>query len=749
MAHKMDNTPPDKNIFSKLRDRIVDFLIKLEPKRLIAIGVIFAIVFSQLIVFMIGMMWSGKVNNELLFAAFLTPLIDAFLILTFFVAIIGRLKAAEARFAAFMKYMPGAAFLKRSSGEFVYVNETWERVSQMKGKDIYGKRDEDLWPEDVAASYKTNDETVMKAKIPLQFMQPVPQNDGLHNWYTIKFPIFGDTGSVAMLGGIGIDVTEREHLERELHETERRFKLLVDTMNEGTAITDAQGVIRYVNKKTCDMLGYAERELIGRSAFDFLDMRNREIVQEELAKRSLGQKGRYEASWTTKSGSHCQTIMSAVPLFNERNMFEGSFVVITDITDRKKAEDELKNHREHLEELVTQRTRELATLNDQLRQSQKLEAIGILAGGIAHEFSNILATMKGSAYLIQKKLKEDSPLMKYAEQILSSIGKANNLSNGLLAFSRRQTISLMLVHFNRTISRMSNLLVQLIGEHIELKVMPAERDIAIMADSNQIEQVLVNLVTNARDAMPDGGKLTIRTSIMEMNDEFIKRHGYGIPGKYAVLTVTDTGTGIEEGMREKIFQPFFTTKMVGKGSGLGLAVTYGIVKQHNGFIDVESVPGEGTTFTIYLPAVDAEAVHYQGKDLSTVDTGAETILLAEDDPDTRATMSALLETMGYSVLAAGNGEEAIKVFTENGNRIQLVILDVRMPRKNGREVYDEIRKVYPPMKFLFMSGYTADIIDSYGIKEEGLNFISKTALPEEILTKIREILDKRERSGIY
>ncbi len=738
----MDINRSEKSIFFKLRDRLVDFLIQLKPGMLIAIGVIFAIVFSEIIVLIIGILWSGKMSSELLFAGFLTPLLDALLILTFFVAIISRLKAVESRFAAFMKYMPGAAFLKRSSGEFVYVNETWERVSHVKGKDIYGKRDDDLWPEDIAAQYKTNDKTVIEAKIPLQFMQPVPQDDGLHNWYTIKFPIFEDSGSVVMIGGIGIDVTEREHLETELLETERRFKLLVDTMNEGTAITDAQGVIGYVNRKTCDMLGYAESELIGRSAFDFLDKRNREVVREELARRARGETGRYEVSWTTKNGSRCQTIMSAVPLFNKGKTFEGSFVVITDITARKKAEDELKNHREHLEELVTERTKELATLNDQLRQSQKLEAVGILAGGIAHEFSNILATMKGSAYLIQKKLNKDSTLMKYADQILNSIGKANNLSQGLLAFSRKQTISLMPIHFNRTISRISNLLVQLIGEHIELKVVPAERDITVMADSNQIEQVLVNLVTNARDAMPNGGKLTIRTGIMDMGEEFIKGHGYGIPGKYAVLTVIDTGTGMEDGVREKIFQPFFTTKMVGKGSGLGLAVTYGIVKQHNGFIDVESVLGGGTTFTIYLPAVDAEVILNQERDLSHVKPGLETILLAEDDPDARAIMSALLEMTGYNVLAASDGDDAMRAVAENGERIQLVLLDVRMPKKNGKEVYDKIRKVHPAIKFLFMSGYTADIIDSYGIREEGLNFISKTALPEEILAKIREILDK-------
>jgi len=740
----MSNNYSGNYIFSKLRDRLVDYLIRLEPGMLIAAGVVFAIVFSEIIVLTIDILWDGKLSGQLLFAGLITPFLDAFIVLIFFVAIIARLKTSEARFAVFMKYLPGVAFLKKNNGRFVFVNETWERISKKKATDIYGKVDDDVWPEEIAEQFKANDKKVMTTKLPIQVLQTVPQDDGFHNWYTVKFPILDDRGNVVMLGGIATDITKQEHIARELQETEKRFKLLVDTMNEGTAITNSHGVIKYVNKKTCDMLGYGEDYLVGRSAFDFLDSKNREIVEGELHKRSRGQSSRYEVSWTRKNGTYCHTLMSAVPLFNEGNAFDGSFVVITDITDRKKAEEELKNYREHLEELVAQRTKELSALNDQLRQSQKLEAIGILAGGVAHEFSNILATMKGAAYLIQKKVHEDSLEMKYAEQILSSIGKATNLSQGLLAFSRKQTISLKPLRLNEVIKKITKLLDRLIGEHIELILILAERDITVTADGNQIEQVLVNMVTNARDAMPDGGKLTIQTDILEMNEEFIKGRGYGFPGEYAVLTVTDTGTGIDEAVREKIFQPFFTTKDVGKGSGLGLAVTYGIVKQHDGFIDVVSSLGGGTTFTIYLPAVNAEVSHDHGRVLPPVKRGGETILLAEDDPDTRSIMSELLKMMGYTVLVAGNGEDAVKMFSENKHRIQLVLIDVRMPKKNGRAVYEEIRRITPAIRSLFISGYTADIIDSHGIREKGFNFVSKTASPEVILAKIREILDKQE-----
>jgi len=654
------------------------------------------------------------------------------------------LKESEGRFAAFMKYLPGAAFLKKSNGQFVFVNETWERVSHMKGKDIYGKSDDELWPENIAAQYTTNDKTVMTAKLPLQFMQTVPQDDGLHNWYTVKFPIFDDCGNVVMLGGIGIDVTAREHIERELQKTETRFKLLVDTMNEGTAITDSQGVIRYVNKKTCEMLGYDENDLIGHSAFDFLDTRNREIVKEELGKRSHGQSSRYETSWTKKNGGHCHTIMSAVPLFSDENTFDGSFVVITDITGRKKAEDELKNYREHLEELVGQRTRELSVLNDQLRQSQKLEAVGLLAGGIAHDFSNILTTIKGSMHIIQKKLDNDSPLMKYAGQIILSVGKASNLTQSLLAFSRKQTISLKPLDFNEIILSAAKLLSQLIGEHIELNITLTDRNPTIMADRSQIEQILLNLATNARDAMPKGGTLTVQTEIVEMDEVFRNKHGYGVSGQYVLLIVSDTGTGIGEETKGRIFEPFFTTKELNKGSGLGLAVTYGIVKQHGGYIDVETLPRKGTTFKIYIPVVETTALRDESTDVSSDAGRGETILLAEDDAATREIMAEVLRLSGYTVIEASDGEDAVSLFRDEKDAVDLVLLDVRMPKKDGGEVYEEIMKASPDTAVLFMSGYTKDIIDSQRIVEQGLHFISKAASPEEMLTKIREVLDKQE-----
>jgi CheY-like chemotaxis protein len=267
-------------------------------------------------------------------------------------------------------------------------------------------------------------------------------------------------------------------------------------------------------------------------------------------------------------------------------------------------------------------------------------------------------------------------------------------------------------------------------------------DLTVMADSGQISQVLMNLATNARDAMPEKGCLTISTESVVLDHEFIKKHGYGKLGTYALLSVTDTGTGMDEKAKEKIFEPFFTTKEVGQGTGLGLSIVYGIVKQHNGYITCYSEPGKGTTFKIYLPMIKREIAKTETVVLPPVSSGTETVLIAEDDAAVRTFVKAVLEQFGYKVIEAVDGEDAISRFTENQDRVQLLILDVIMPKKNGKEVYEEIRKDQPDVKVIFSSGYTADLLRKKGVIEEDLIVISKPVSPTELLKKVRETLDK-------
>ena len=382
-------------------------------------------------------------------------------------------------------------------------------------------------------------------------------------------------------------------------------------------------------------------------------------------------------------------------------------------------------------------------LEAQLQQSQKMEAVGTLTGGIAHDFNNILTAIIGYGNILKMKLEKESPLLGYTDQILASADRAANLTQSLLAFSRKQVINPKPVNLNEITASIEKILLRIIGEDIELKTtLSGMRDLRVMADAGQIEQVLMNLAANARDAMPEGGTLTIETGLEELDLDFLKIHEYGKQGMYAILTVTDTGHGMDENTRQRIFEPFFTTKEVGRGTGLGLSMVYGIIKQHSGYINCYSEPEKGTTFKIYLPVIESATEKTKKEEHITLSGGTETILLAEDEEEVRKLMRLALEEAGYKVIEAVDGKEAIEKFRENKDSIGLLLLDVIMPKMNGKGVYEEARKIKPGIKALFSSGYPADFIHKKGILEEGLNFISKPASPHEFLKRIREAIDQ-------
>jgi len=384
---------------------------------------------------------------------------------------------------------------------------------------------------------------------------------------------------------------------------------------------------------------------------------------------------------------------------------------------------------------------EYKTLEKQLIQAQKMEAIGQFSGGIAHDFNNILTAIIGYGNLLKIEVSQDH-LKTYIIRILKSAQRAANLTKSLLAFSRGQIITFRPVNFNEIIRGVENLLTSLMGEDIEIATTLSNKYLTVMADSGQIEQVLMNLATNARDAMPEGGKFIIRTDHMELDNEFIRVHGFGQTGMYAVITVADTGQGIDEMTKEKIFEPFFTTKEVGKGTGLGLSMVYGIIQQHEGFIDVQSESGKGTTFTMYLPLVVAPVEETIPFIETITKRGHETVLVAEDDPHVRELTKEVLEGYGYKVLDATDGENALNVYHNNKDHIGLLLLDVIMPNKNGKEVYDVISQERPDIKVLFISGYDEDVIYSKGLLDTGTKYLSKPLSPDELLYKVREVLDK-------
>jgi PAS domain S-box-containing protein len=506
------------------------------------------------------------------------------------------------------------------------------------------------------------------------------------------------------------DLSERKRAAGALEDSERRFRTLAQASFEGIALSE-QGVLVDLNDQLADMLGYDRRELIGKPVMDIVAPESRQLAAEAM--RS-GRMETYEHMALRRNGD-----IFPVEVRARSAEIGGRKVRVSAVRD------------------VTARM----LLEEQLLQSQKMEAVGLLAGGVAHDFNNILTAIIGYGSIVKMKLPAGDPIAQYIDNILASSERAANLTNSLLAFSRKQVIKPRPLYANEIIANVGKLLARLIGEDVELNLELAGRDMTILADAGQIEQVLMNLATNARDAMPSGGTLTIGTERVQLDRDFVARHGFGAPGEYAMITMADTGMGMDDRTRERIFEPFYTTKEVGKGTGLGLSIVYGIIKQHEGHITVDSEPGMGTIFSIYLPMVPTDAEKALASATKTGRGGNETVLVAEDDEPVRDLIVMLLSEAGYTVVSAVDGEDAVRKFMENRDQVQLLVLDVIMPKKNGTEAYEEIRAMKPDIKALYMSGYTADVFEKKNIPEKGLNLITKPVSPTELLKKVRTTLD--------
>ncbi|BCG46975.1 integral membrane sensor hybrid histidine kinase [Citrifermentans bremense] len=379
-------------------------------------------------------------------------------------------------------------------------------------------------------------------------------------------------------------------------------------------------------------------------------------------------------------------------------------------------------------------------MEEQLRQSQKMEAVGQLAGGVAHDFNNILTVIAGYANMLRMDLPPHGNEVRLAEQIALATEKAAELTKGLLAFSRKQPMAPQKLDLGEVVQRVENFLVRVIGEDIQLKTRLLPDSLPVWIDPGQIEQVLINLAANARDAMGNGGTFTIATGLLEADGSLPSFCGPN--GRYAVIIVSDNGKGMDAETSKRIFEPFYTTKEVGKGTGLGMAIVYGIVQQHKGYIAVNSKPGEGTSFSIYFPLAEDEVEMYRepAADLEP-EQGTETILVAEDDPSVRNLVDMVLTKYGYRVILAENGQEVVDRFTAHSSDIGLILMDIIMPRKNGIEAFAEIKKLQPEAKVLFTSGYTSDFIESRGM-EEGVELIMKPVQPVQLLRKVREVLER-------
>jgi PAS domain S-box-containing protein len=522
---------------------------------------------------------------------------------------------------------------------------------------------------------------------------------------------------------ISLHINKFRQSERALEDEVIRRRLLIEQSRDGIVVLDQNGKVYEANRRFTDMLGYSAEEILQLYVWDWDTQWTREELLIKI--RTIDASGdHFETRHQRKDGTFYDVEISTNGIeYAGQKMV---FCVCRDITDRKKAEEDQEK------------------LKSQLLQAQKMEAVGQLAGGIAHDFNNILTAIIGYGHILKIKMEEDDPLRNYTDHILTLSERAANLTSSLLAFSRKQTIDPRPVNLNEIIIHVEKLLSRIIGEDLRLETALSGQPLIVMADTGQMEQVFMNFATNARDAMPEGGLLRIETEILEIDREFIREHGFGKEGQYALVSVTDTGTGIDRETGEKIFEPFFTTKEVGKGTGLGLAMVYGAITQHGGHINFYSEPGKGTTFRIYLPLIQVNggSLEVKPEGLHLLEKGSETILLAEDESEVRVLTRELIEDYGYKVIEATDGDDAVNKFKLHKDEIELLILDVVMPNKNGREVYREIKEIKPDIKVLFTSGYPSDIVHRKGILEKGFGLIMKPAPPAVLLKKIREVLDK-------
>lgn len=423
---------------------------------------------------------------------------------------------------------------------------------------------------------------------------------------------------------------------------------------------------------------------------------------------------------------------------NEEVAVEGMKAGLSDYVLKKHLQRLPFAVRESLEKVRLRKERE--GLEEQVRRIQKMESLGLLVGGIAHDFNNMLAGISGYVQLGLSHLNQDEPVFEHLNHIYEIAQRATRLTRQLLAFSRQQTLERSNVDLNSVISSLLDFLEKILTERIDLVFMadPALR--AIYADAGQLEQVLVNLCINARDAMPGGGKLLLKTQNVLLGEKEAGAYAGARAGTYVQLTVADMGMGVDERLRERIFEPFFTTKELGKGTGLGLSVVHGIIEQHNGFVVVDSEVDKGTTFTIYFPAVDRAAILIEKDEAQVVQGGTETILVVEDDPDVQRLLQDVLRAFGYRVIVARDGEEGLDLFEQHASSVALVLADLMMPKMEGRELFERIRNVNPAMRFLFVSGYSADQPDIDFVTGKEVEFLEKPFQLHSLATKLRKLL---------
>ena len=540
--------------------------------------------------------------------------------------------------------------------------------------------------------------------------------EGHSQWVALRGQVLANpSGEPERVLGMAIDIHKRRLVEEALSRSEHNFRSLVEHAPHGICSANLYGELLDVNPALAEMLGYASADdLLAVHSFAAIYADPEQYVEALERFQTRERFSGVEVDWKRLDGAQITVRLSGRPVHNSIEGFEI-----------------------FAENLSEQRALEL-----QFRQSQKMEAVGRLAGGIAHDFNNLLMVISGYTELVQGELGTAHPLQRNLEGVRKASQRATSLTQQLLAFSRKQVLAPKVFELNAVVSDLGRMLPRLVGEDVDLVIVPCTERIRAKADPSQLEQVIMNLAVNARDAMPNGGRLTIETGVVEFDHEYARLHPPATAGRHAMLAVTDTGVGMDAETQSHIFEPFFTTKEKGKGTGLGLSTVYGIVKQSGGYVWVYSELGHGTTFKVYLPLAEAAQTTHQPEPAPTADPqGMETVLLVEDEEGVRRVAREFLEIRGYTVLEAANGEEALQIAHSHPGPVHLLLTDVVMPGMNGRELWRRL-SWRPEMKVLYMSGYPQNAIIQDGTLEEGVMYLQKPFTLNALTHKVREALHR-------
>jgi PAS domain S-box-containing protein len=560
----------------------------------------------------------------------------------------------------------------------------------------------------------------VKGKLPYKIEHRIVRLDGAVRYVSEEGEVvFDPAGRAVRIVGTAQDVTERRAAEQALAERENLLRTIIEAEPDCVKLLDRDGALLQMNSAGLAMMEVDSFEQAkGKRVVSFVIPEDREKFKQLTENVFQGQSGQLQFEIVGMKGAHRSLETSAVPLRDENGNVTALLGITRDVT-------------EHLQ------------MEKQLLQAQKMEAVGRLAGGIAHDFNNLLNIILGYGQLLSERVEKDETARGYAEEITRAGNRAAGLTRQLLAFSRQQVIARQVIDLNQLLANLTKMLRRLIGEDIEL-VLTTRADVGrINADPGQIEQVIMNLAVNARDAMPKGGKLTIETANVVLDESYARTHAPVRPGRYVMVAVSDTGVGMDPEIKGHIFEPFFTTKEIGKGTGLGLATVYGIVKQSEGYIWAYSERGQGATFKIYLPwEREAESRDAETDVKSVPARGSETILVVEDESALRRLVCEVLRGAGYTVLEAAQGEDAVRLASDFKDPIALLLTDVVMPGMGGRELAEQLAPIHSETKVIYMSGYTDDAIVRHGVLEAGTAFLQKPFSPAGVTRKVREILDR-------